>query len=292
MSMNSAAAKILKSKIKTPNIIGDLNEVIPIYLRKVLTAERIINLGVSELVRQPKLIKCTPLSIVSAFKKCAKMGLEPGNSFDHVYFQAKFNRSSNNYECVASIGYKGYIVLAYRQGIVITARAVYKNDIFQCHQGLNPVLVHEVSTEEEGAFIGAYAIATLPNNTKIFEYLPLSKINQARDDSFAQSETPKGNDWARSPNHPWNKYYDSMARKTPIRRLFNHLPISTEMALAVNYDEQAETGYQDTSYIEEYSEDNLDVSGLDPQEEQDTATPLQNEEDNLTTTKELIIKGE
>ena len=58
-------------------------------------------------------------------------------------------------------------------------------------------------------------------------------------------------------NNPWNKFYESMVRKSPIRRLFKYLPLSDELEAAVSIDEKADLNDQNNSAL---VEDMLDVS--------------------------------
>ncbi|WVD66337.1 recombinase RecT [Orbus sturtevantii] len=63
-----------------------------------------------------------------------------------------------------------------------------------------------------------------------FEVMTKSQIDKVK-------ETSKAGDIG-----PWKTYYEEMAKKTVIRRLFKYLPASIEIQKAVVLDEKAEAG--------------------------------------------------
>ncbi|MFH1558134.1 MAG: recombinase RecT, partial [Pseudomonadota bacterium] len=118
-----------------------------------------------------------------------------------------------------AMGYRGMINLSRRSGMVaqLEAHVIHANDEFEFAYGDNPHLTHKPAWgRPAGEIIGSYAIATLKEGTKQFEVMDREQIEYIRTHSKA-------------PNSPaWRDWYDEMARKCPIRRLWKYLPSSTD----------------------------------------------------------------
>ncbi len=68
-------------------------------------------------------------------------------------------------------------------------------------------------------------------------------VNRVRDESAGyKSALYFAKKFNKPPRHPWIQHYDEMARKTAIRRLCKYLPMSIELAGAVDLDSRAEGG--------------------------------------------------
>jgi recombination protein RecT len=202
-------------------------------LPKHLTSERMLRIATTELRKIPKLRECAVESLFGAIIQCSQLGLEPGSALGQAYL-IPYGK-----ECQFMIGYRGMIDLARRSGqiVSISAQAVYENDDFDFAYGLNEKLEHTPAKGERGNFIAAYAIAKLKDGGHQMEVMFKSDIEKIR----ARSKAAK--------NGPWVTDYDEMAKKTVVRRLFKYLPISIEIAEAVEKDYQADDGDQNNSYI-------------------------------------------
>ena len=87
--------------------------------------------------RTPKLLQCTPLSMLDAMVRCAELGLMP-STLGTAYLIPYENRKNNTVECQLIIGYRGLVELARRSGQIarIEAHIVYKQDEFTVEFGL------------------------------------------------------------------------------------------------------------------------------------------------------------
>lgn len=216
---------------------------ISLALPRHMSADRMLRIALTELRRTPALLSCNRESLLGAIVQCSQLGLEPGNNLGHAYL-IPYGK-----ECTLIIGYKGLIDLARRSGqiISISAREVRANDKFKIKYGLHEVLEHEPNFEDRGELKGFYAIAQLKDGGHQFEYMPLIEINKIRDTSKS----------SKSSMSPWGSYYEEMAKKTVIRRLFKYLPVSIEIQQAVALDEQADAGIQNNSIdIQTFEESN------------------------------------
>ena len=54
-------------------------------LPKHMTVDRMIRVAFTCINTTPKLLDCSPRSLLAAVLQCAQLGLEPGNTLGHVY---------------------------------------------------------------------------------------------------------------------------------------------------------------------------------------------------------------
>ena len=186
---------------------------------------RLARLAMLAIRKTPKLLDCTPESLVGAVIQAAQLGLEPDGTLGQAYLVPYKT------ECTLQVGYRGMIELARRSGRVskIAAHVVYKNDHFLCSYGLEEKLEHIPKLDgDRGEVLAVYAIATLLDGGHVFDVLAIEDVEKARQSSQSRNI--------------WNSYWNEMAKKTAIRRLFKYLPISIEVAQAVALDEIGEAG--------------------------------------------------
>lgn len=131
-------------------------------------------------------------------------------------------------------GYRGFLDLARRSGQIksLVARAVYENDVFEYEYGLEERVTHKPAMDERGELKAVYAVALLKDGGHQFEVMSKREIEAVRQKSQGKNAGP------------WTEYYDEMARKTVVRKLFKWLPCSVEMQKAVSLDELQEVGKQ------------------------------------------------
>lgn len=183
------------------------------FLRTVFTAVR----------REPKLLDCSPESLLGSLMLAAQLGLEPG-PLGHVYLvpfkgQVEF-----------IIGYKGIIDLAFRSGQVkdVAAKIVHEGDTFGFREGTRPYLDHTpAGPPADREPVCAYAVARLKSGGTPFV------VTYPEDWAAAMKRSPAG---SRNVG-PWVTDYAAMVRKTAVRRLSPFLPQSPEYAHALAADE-------------------------------------------------------
>lgn len=202
-------------------------------LPKHLTPERMTRIAMTELRKQPKLVECDPMSFIAAIMQASQLGLEPG-IMGSCYLIPFFNSKLGKYECTFMPGYRGFLDLARRSGQIksLVARAVYENDVFEYEYGLQESVIHKPAMDERGELKAVYAVALLKDGGHQFEVMSKREIEAVRQKSQGKNAGP------------WTDYYDEMARKTVVRKLFKWLPCSVEMQKAVSLDELQEIGKQ------------------------------------------------
>lgn len=204
-------------------------------LPRHLTADRLIKVALTAISRNPRVLECTPESLALALMEVGQLGLEPHGPLGHAYLVPYRNKRTGRYEVQFQPGYRGLMELARRSGCVdaIEAHVVYEGDDFYYERGLQPKLVHKpcLDPEERGELRYVYAIAwPRSGSMAMWEVMSRKEIEAAR--RMSQS----GDDGA------WVNHYDSMARKTVIKRLCKYLPQSPELAVAIAKDDSLEAG--------------------------------------------------
>lgn len=202
-------------------------------LPRHVTPDRMLRIAMGALRTTPALMDATVESLMGGVMLCAQVGLEPNTPMGHAYLIPFKNKKQNRTDVQVIFGYKGLIDLARRSGQIVSlsAQAVRENDHFDFAYGLNERLEHIPAKENRGDVIAVYAVAKLKDGGHQFEVMYRSQI-----DEVMRKSQSKGN------FGPWKDHFEEMARKTAIRRLFKYLPVSIEIARAVQVDEVAELG--------------------------------------------------
>lgn len=219
--------KITKS-MSIADMIKALEPEIKKALPSVITPERFTRMALSSLNNTPKLAECTQMSFLAALMSAAQLGLEPNTSLGQAYLIPYNNKGK--LECQFQLGYKGLIDLVYRNDQVqtIQAQTVYENDFFEYELGLNSKLIHKPSLTDRGKVILFYAKFKLSNGGYGFEVMSAADINRHA------AEYSKGYSSSYS---PWKTDYESMAKKTVIKKLLKYAPLKTDFLRAINSDE-------------------------------------------------------
>lgn len=209
-----------------------------------MDADRFARVALTELRKNKDLGKCEPVSFLGSLMRAGELGLEVGSDLGQAYLIPR--KKENILECNLMIGYRGMLELIWRSGKIksIQSQVVYENDIFDFCYGINPTLHHIPSRGKKGAIIGAYCCAILKDGASQFEVLMKDDIDKIMSSSPGYSMS----------SSPWRKYYEDMARKTVIRKLFKFLPISIEMSEAISIDEAADGGYQKNNFSTDWNE--------------------------------------
>ncbi len=182
---------------------------------------------VTEIHRNPELLKCDPASFMSVMIQLAALGLEPGVHLGQCYLIPFRNTKKGITEVQLIIGYRGLIALARRSGMVkrLSANVVYDGDEFDFALGSSEHLRHVPSGETSFAKIThVYAICEFNDGSIQMEVMPRREIDRIKDRGRA--------------NPVWNSDYSEMARKTAVRRLAKYLPLSPEFADAIRADQE------------------------------------------------------
>lgn len=187
----------------------------------VMTPERFVRTVLTVLRKNPDLLKCNRESFLGAMMTSAQLGLEIDPALGQAYLVPYKG------ECTLQIGYKGYIELAARGGILMESREVRENDDFDFDLGSDPYLHHKWKLgQQRGEIIGYYGKATFPDGRPKFHIMDLDDIEKRKKRSQVRSD--KG---------PWKTDPEAMSRKTVIRAMVPQIPLTTELSKALEVDD-------------------------------------------------------
>lgn len=229
-ALRSPIAKILRSD-RAKALVGP----------KVGTAEweRVIIEAHRAAASDPRILKCTRDSIITAVDLCAESGLVVGKTIYLVPVVTKIeeigqpDRFENRLD--AWTDYKGDIELVVWSGAArhVDAQVVYQGDFFQYELGSDPFVIHrpQLSKSKRGAIVAAYSIAFL-NNTgtlKKIAVVSIEEIEEIRKDSEK---------WNPSLVHECPPFY---AKKTAVHANCRALPKNRRLAKVLAlFDRQVE----------------------------------------------------
>ena len=193
---------------------------VALALPKHMTPDRFIRVGLTALMKTPKLLDCTPESVLQCMLACSTLGLEPDGRRAHLIPYGT--------TCTLIVDYKGIVELAKRSGDVanVFAQIVCENDSFSWETG---EVKHQIDfRRERGEMYAAYAIITFKDNTKQCDVMTKGEIDAIRKRSRA------------SGSGPWVTDYNEMAKKTVFRRASKWITLSPEVADAFEKDDGAQ----------------------------------------------------
>lgn len=188
-------------------------------LPRHMSPERMMQLAISTINKNPKLANCTIESVLSCFMTASSLGLEPNdvNGLGQCYIIPYGKKAT------FIPGYRGLYKLALNSGEIqsITVEAVYKGDEFEYTLGDDSHIVHKPSMEAEHKpenMLCVYCITRFINGGIQRTVMSRNDIERRRKES--QSGTRA--------DSPWVKWYEEMAKKTVMRAASKTWPLSSE----------------------------------------------------------------
>lgn len=203
----------------------------------------------TEAIKNPKLNKCSPESIITSLMSCIYFNLLPNTPQGLAYLIPYGNNLT------FQVGYKGLIELASRSGMIktINAELVFDEDIFDIELGTERKITHKpdmsINRTDTSRVRLVYATAKLSNGDSEFIVLNSQEIQKITD--FIQRKN------FGKANNVWIEWGEMMMKKTAIKRLLKYLPQSNEdirMAIAMD---NASEGKSTVKYNQDT--DNFDI---------------------------------
>jgi len=230
--LNNIKALLAKAK-------GHIADVLPAHM----SPEKMIRIVSAAASRNPMLLKCEPLSFVASVITASQLGLEPVGPLQEAYL-IPYQNKDGVYEVQFQPGYRGLIKLARNSGLVsgIEAHIAYEKDKFEVTYGTNSMIHHVPAlTDDPGAKKAVYAVAHFkdPEVKPQFEVLTPAQVGHIQTRSKVKSDYG-----------PWKTDTDEMWRKTAVKRLCKYLPMSADLATAIELDNKAEIGESQAEYID------------------------------------------
>jgi recombination protein RecT len=181
-----------------------------------MTPSRAIRVVLDACSRDPKLLECSPRSIVRAVVQAAEVGLELGSPLGEAYLVPFWSSKKQSSEATFVPGYKGLIKLMCLDPNVshVSAELVRAGDVFDHELGLTPKLVHRPgpgSDRNRGEVTHAYAVIHYRHGgVPAFTVMDRESLDALEKDGKNKDKYKRG---------PWWQHTDEMRRKCPIRRL-------------------------------------------------------------------------
>ena len=261
-------ALTLKNYLHQPKIKKAIEDSLP----KWLSVDRFLRVIFTATMKNPKIIECTPESILQSVISCSQLGLEPilGRAYLIPYKNSKLigNRWEKVLECQFQPGYQGLIDLARRTNTIrdVYALNVFENDDFDLTFGTDRKIHHRPwylnkDNKEPGEIIGVYAVWEMKDGTKHPEFMPISDVYKRRDKSQAYKYAMDNPNNKGAQDCPWITWPEEMIIKTVIKHSSKLVPASIDFMQAVALDEAADLG---RSQIGMFS-DTPDYNGLLPE---------------------------
>lgn len=227
-------ALTLKDKYdKVSGLIQSMQPELAKALPAHITPERVARIALTSFRKNPKLMDCTPASLMGTLMESSQLGLVLDGITGEAYPVPFKNNKTGKLECTLIAGYKGLIKLAYNSGVIksIYARVVHEKDHFEYVLGTEEKIIHNPSTDKDpGPTVAFYSVAHLTSGGVKIEVMHKHEVDKIRNASRGKNQAP------------WTDHYDEMGKKTVLRRNCKTLPASTELQRAVALDEMAEAG--------------------------------------------------
>jgi len=182
----------------------------------------------SDVSRTPKLLECSPDTLINSYMVMAQLELMPSGVSGEAYVLPYKNHGAM--EAQFQLGYQGLVTLFYRAGArSITAEIVYENDHFEV---VNGEITHKPDyfSDNRGKAKGVYVIVELQAGGKVSKVMSKKQILDIGE-KFSKS-------W-KSEYSPWNEKNDPelwMWRKTALKQVAKLVPKNETIFKAIAED--------------------------------------------------------
>jgi len=193
----TAPRKTIRDLLNADSYKQEIAKVLP----KHLTAERMTRVALTAINRTPKLLECTPESLMQAVMICSQAGLEPDGRLAHLIPYGKIVQ--------VIFDWKGLVALGLRNGFEsIYADVVCDNDKFDAWvEDGKKKLTHRVNwRKERGDTLLVYCVS-MKGGVLDYEIMTFEETEAIRQRSRAKD------------SGPWVTDTVEMRKKCPIRRM-------------------------------------------------------------------------
>ena len=209
---------------------GEFAKVLP----KVLTPDRFCRVVLTAINKNKTLAEAmgdprNQASVLSAFMRCAEMGLEPDGRRAAI---SCYRKKGGGYDVTLLPMFQGLAELAMRSGLIsnIHADKVCENDVFDWNTG---EITHKIDFRKpRGEAYAYYCIVRFKDGSIKTETMSKDEVNAIRDRSNAYKAYKQY-----GASCPWVTDPDEMGKKTVFRRCSKWLPLSPELQSAIDVDD-------------------------------------------------------
>ena len=211
--------------------------------------------------------QCEPKSVYNACLIAATLDLPVNQNLGwaHIVPYKDNNRGGRKY-AQFQMGYKGYVQLAMRtnQYVALDAVIVHDGEFLGLDEMTGQPRFKFDYEKRNNDIVGYMAYFELKNGFRSVVYMTVDEIEQHAK-MYSQSymrDLRTGRQGSR-----WSQDFNTMALKTIIKRLLNNkAPLSTELAMAIEKDQQVDGKYLDNSARARITVENARVGGADEAE--------------------------
>lgn len=201
----------------------------------LVTIKKEISFAIQHMNKNPKLMECSPESKLASVVNIANIGLTLNPASKEAYLLPRWSNVTRSNECCLEPSYVGLVKLLTDAGSVksVVCNLVYENDIFEMDMADNKKpITHKpcLVKSKRGDILGAYAIATLPDDNRQVEWMDQEELFQIRE----RSETYKAYLNGKVKSCTWVTDEGEMMRKTVIKRIYKYLPRTDRMSYIDN----------------------------------------------------------
>jgi len=208
------------------------------YFGNEKKALRFLSSVIADAQRNPKLMECTPVSVINSYMTMAQLEFMPSGVSGEAYVlpYKKSKKVGSQWvevmEAQFQLGYQGMVTLFYRAGAKdIVAEIVREKDKFTYTNG---VIKHKpnIFSDDRGKAIGAYVIVRLNTGgsvSKVMSAKEIVGIGQKFSKSFKSEHTP------------WDEANDPqlwMWRKTVLKQVAKLVPKNEAIVNAIAKDNE------------------------------------------------------
>lgn len=219
------------------NSAKELGRALPEHMRP----ERLVRIALTCIRTTPKLANCTPESFLGSLFMAAQLGLEPiaGRAYLIPFLNSRQRPDGSGWHKVLEaqfvMGYRGLAELFYRheKAVMLNWGVVKEKDDFDYELGTEAFLKHVPARADRGQIYGFYVIADL-GKAKPFHYMSYQDCLEHGKKHSKTYDKRAGTFMADS---PWATNVEAMCLKTVLIQLCKVLPLSFELARAVEQDE-------------------------------------------------------
>jgi recombination protein RecT len=209
------------------NFKRELELASPMILKLVpahVSPEKFKAMVVMAVSNNPKLMECTPASLLRATADSAELGLSLNPNLKECDILPVWGPNGSVAQCRPRAG--GLMKLARQTGEIadIYAHEVYEKDTFEVEYGLEKKLIHKPASGDRGNITHGYVVWVSKDGNKGFEVVDQKRIDRAK----GASEGYKAFKAGKIKSTPWATDEGEMVRKTAVRAGSKYMPLSSE----------------------------------------------------------------
>lgn len=232
-----APARAEGSPRKLVDFLESQSDRIARALPRHLTPERLIQVVSTITYRTPRLQQCPAESILAAVIQASTLGLDLAPALGEAYLIPRMDRDRGVMQCHFQPGYRGLAKLARNAGgcAYIKAMLVHEADIFAYRYTPDLEFEHVPHlAHDRGEVTHSYAVAKLPTGGHLIEVLTAEEVEaiHRRSESYLTAQR-----YGKPESGPWATDRGEMAKKVAVKRLCKSLPMSPELASAIDADD-------------------------------------------------------